>query len=156
MAGKSILCSPLYFAFSLDSTSVPHPEILATKHKALLISQKILPVLKFEGQTQFKAPFFYVFYSSWGIKFGQSAPVRAVNSHSQPQTPRSEQAAVPREQTHLISSSRHWRLGTWEVKDEATDTSCSNSDITAWIIFKAWNPWQSQDGKTSFHLIINK
>ena len=34
------LGSPLYFALSCDSTSVHDPEILATKHKSLLTSQK--------------------------------------------------------------------------------------------------------------------
>lgn len=112
-----------------------------------------LPALKFESQTQFKPPFFYIFYSSWGIKFGLSAPLRAVHSHSQPRAPSSEQAAAPHDctqQTHLLSSSRHWRLGIWEMKDEVTDTFCSNSVITAGNIFKAWNPWQSQDGEISF------
>lgn len=37
-------------------------------------------------------------------------------------------------------------LGIWEVKGEATDASCSDNDIPAWAIFKAWNtPVYEQD-----------
>lgn len=43
------------------------------------------------------------------------------------------------EVAYLMRRGTHSMLAVFEVKGEATDASCSDKEIPAWAIFKAWN-----------------